>query len=382
MTAAWNATSDHMLEEVLKTVETSPTKKVAAERLGISPSALNRRLHLAAKRGMVERRDWAAAVPLGFALRKVSTYLDKDGVVGGQWFGAVREEDEKLAVFLEAMNEALDRHAGKAAPSAFPLHDLSKDLLTVYALGDHHLGMYAWAKEAGADYDANIAWKLLEETMTDLVAHSPNASTAIVLNLGDFFHTDNDLSRTGEHGNPLDTDTRYARVLRMGIDLTILALQLALQKHATVIYRALPGNHDPYASIALGLAVSKFFEQEERVTVDLDPSYFFVHQFGQVMIASTHGDKTKPDKFIGLMAAKWPDVWGATRYRYAYLGHVHHKGLGGEDMGAVWETFQVLAPKDSWHSQMGYMSHRSMTAITHHKDQGERFRTVRAISWR
>ncbi len=379
---AWNATPEHVLQSAVKAAETAPTLKVAAESLGINPRSLYRRLNLAAKRGMVDRKDWVQAVPPGFALRKVSTYVDKEGEVRGQWFGAVCEEDAKLATFMEALEEMLGAHTPTAEPFLCPVLDLNEDLLTVYNIGDHHLGMYAWAKETGADYDANIAWKLLEETMTDLVAHSPGSMSAIVLNLGDFFHTDNDLSRTGEHGNPLDTDTRYARVLRMGIDLTILTIQLALQKHVHVTYRALPGNHDPYASIALGLAVSKFFELEERVTVDLDPSYFFIYQFGKVMIAASHGDKTKPEKFIGLMAAKWPEIWGATLFRYAYLGHVHHKGSGGEGLGAVWETFQTLAPKDSWHSQMGFMSHRSMTAITHHKEQGERFRTIRAINWR
>ncbi len=374
--------NDDTLRRTVYVVRTTDTRIEAAKILEIDGSTLRRRMVTAASRGLVDRTDWAPTVPEGFHLHRVSTYVNKDGEVAGQWFGA-SPDTANLDLFMEALSASLSAHTGKAEPLPSPLIGPdATDLLTVYNIGDHHLGMYTWAQETGADYDVDIAWNLLKDTMSDLVYHSPASETAIVLNLGDFFHTDNDLSRTGEHGNPLDTDTRYARVLRMGIDLTILTVQLALQKHGHVIYRALPGNHDPYASIALSLAVYKFFEREPRVTVDLDPSYFFVHQFGNVMLASTHGDKVKPEKFIGFMAAKWPKTWGATTYRYAYLGHVHHKSTGGEIGGAIWETFQTIAPKDSWHSQMGFMSHRSMTAITHHRLSGERFRTIRSMDWR
>ncbi len=354
-----------------------------ADQLNLSKSAVNRRLQRAASRGLFPRKAWAPAVPPGFLLHGVSTHLDASGEVTGQWFKASRDR-ENFDLALEVIDEALGAHSGKAEPTPKPTYITpSENLLTTYVLGDHHFGMYVWAKECGASYDADLAWKILESTMRDLVLYSPHSHTAIVLNLGDFFHAENDNARTPKSGNVLDTDTRFARVLLMGVDLTILTIQLALQNHTKVIYRALPGNHDPYASIALAVGVAKFFERDERVEVDLDPSYFFVYEFGKTMIAAAHGDTMPPAKFISLMAAKWPEIWGRTRYRYAMLGHVHHKSKSSdEEGGAVWETFQCLAPKDSFHSTHGYISHRNMTAITHHRDSGERFRTVRNIDWR
>jgi hypothetical protein len=216
--------------------------------------------------------------------------------------------------------------------------------------------------------------------MYELVAASPEADEALVLNLGEFFHAENDLARTSQSGNALDCDTRFAKVLRTGVDLTIWTVKLALEHHKHVTYRALPGNHDPYAALALAIAVSKYFENNPRVTVDLDPSYFFVMEFGNVMIGATHGDRVKPDAMPSYMAARWPEIWGRTKFRYGYLGHVHHKSRGGgEGAGVLWETFQTLAPKDSWHAGQGYVSGRSMSAITLHRDTGERFRTTRSI---
>lgn len=369
------------LLETVRLAETMSQDKVA-ETLGITRSGVQHRLRRAAAMGLLNRKQYTFPQPPGFALSKVTTLLGKDGEVNGQWVQA-KPEGQRFEDTLEAIEERLAGMAIKPVQKLpGPRTPLDDDLLSVYMLADHHMGMFSWARETGSNYDTSIAWELLERAMTDLVANSPPAGTGLILNLGDFFHADDDTARTRRSGNALDVDTRFARVLSMGIDLTILTIQLALQKHKRVIYRGLAGNHDPYASLALSLAVSKFFAKEPRVTVDTDPGYFFVMQWGECMICATHGDMTKPDDVVAVMAARWPKIWGETRWRYAYLGHVHsiNKGAKEGKGGAVWETFQSLAARDSWHSASGYGASRSMTAVTLHKHQGERFRTVRSLT--
>ena len=213
---------------------------------------------------------------------------------------------------------------------------------------------------------------MLHDTDNALVANAPSAKTGIILNLGDFFHSDNDSNRTPKSGHALDVDGRYAKILRVGVDLLIHCIQLALQRHEKVVVRCLPGNHDPYASLALATALGAFFSKSPRVTVDADPSPFFKYRFDKVLIASAHGDMIKAADMPGFVAATWPEDWGATRFRYVYLGHVHHRSVGGgEKAGVVWETFQTLAPKDIWHHSSGYVSGRSMVSITHHRAKGE-----------
>ena len=211
--------------------------------------------------------------------------------------------------------------------------------------------------------------------MGDLVAMAPPADQGIVLNLGDFFHADNSSNRTERSGNSLDVDTRYAKVLGLGVKLNIRCIELALQRHQRVVARMLGGNHDPHSSYALAIALSCFFDGNPRVTIDCDPSKFFKWTFGKVMVLGTHGDTVKPEQVPGVMASRWPKDWGQTIYRYAYLGHLHHRAKGGgEDSGVVWEVFQTLAAKDAWHAAGKYTSGRSVTAITHHSESGERFR--------
>jgi hypothetical protein len=193
-----------------------------------------------------------------------------------------------------------------------------------------------------------------------------------VLNRGDFFHSDNDENRTRRGGNPLDADTRYAKVLRVGVDLLIHCVQLALQRHQKVSVRCLPGNHDPYGALALSIGVAKFFQNNKRVEMDISASRFFMLRFGKVLLTATHGDMFRHGDMPGVVAADYPQDWGATQFRYGYLGHVHHKSIGGgEKAGMIWETFQTLSPKDAWHHGAGYRSGRAMVAITHHKNKGE-----------
>lgn len=255
-----------------------------------------------------------------------------------------------------------------------------KGLLTVYPIADLHVGMYSWGEEAGHDYDLSVAKTILELTSQELIGMSPPSNNAVILNLGDFFHADNDEARTRKSAAVLDTDTRYAKVLRTGVDMLLGVIHLALQRHQQVCVVCLPGNHDPYSSTALTVALEAYYHSNPRVVVDTSPSPFFFLKFGKVMLAAHHGDTVRPEKFISVMAAKQAKMWGSTEYRYAYLGHIHgkYKG-GGEQQGATWEVFQTLAPKDAWNNSMGFTSGRSMQSITLDEEKGEIVRLTVAV---
>ncbi len=313
--------------------------------------------------------------PPGHVIKGISALLDQEGRVKAQWV-KTREGEIDLEA---AIREAFDGYKGHAVLPPSPKLT-NADLTTFYTIADHHLGLYAWDAEAGANYDLRTGEQILLKAMGELVASAPGAEEAVVLNLGDFFHADNPQNRTERSGNTLDVDTRYAKVLSIGVKLIISCIELALQKHKHVTARMLGGNHDPNSSLALGVALQAFFDGNERVTIDCSPSKFFKWQWGKVMVSATHGDTVKPKEMPGLMAARWPKDWGQSDYRYAYLGHVHHMEKGGEENGVKWEVFQTLAAKDAWHAGRSWCSGRSMTAITHHKEYGEHFRHTVAIS--
>lgn len=348
--------------------------KTATE-LGLARSGLQYRLTLAAKMGMV-----AGKGAPGMLVDKVSTFRDKDGETIGEWT-ILKPDAISYQAALEAIDEAMKKYDSYIPVIPSPVAFGNADLVTVYPIIDHHLGLYSWEPETGANYDLGIASKLLRESAEELMASTPPSRQAVILNIGDFFHSDDNTNRTRRSGNILDADGRYAKILEVGVDLEIYLIELALTKHETVEVRNLPGNHDPYASIALNSAIRMAFRNNPRVHVSRDPSPFYFFRFGKVLIGATHGDMIKHSDMPSVMAAYVPKDWGETEHRYIYLGHVHHASVGGgERYGATWETFRTLAAKDAWATQSGYASGRSMVAITHHRETGEKYRNTVTLS--
>lgn len=318
----------------------------------------------------------AFSVPEGHTVKGISALVDGAGRTIQQW---VKTKSESSDFVIDALKTVFELYNGKAELVPPPQH-VNDVLLTVYPIGDFHAGLYSWAAETGEDWNLSIAERVLRCTMADLVSSAPASDTGIVLSLGDFFHMDDASNRTPASGHALDVDTRRAKVLQVGVQLLIDCIEMALSKHRKVIVRCLAGNHDPATTPALNIALWAFFNKNDRVEVDCSPSKFFYHQFGKVMIAATHGDMCKMADLPGVMASAQPEKWGMSRFRYGYTGHVHHKSQVCKEInGVICESFQVLPPSDAWHSGMGYGAGRSMQAITHHRETGEKFRHIVSI---
>ena len=237
-------------------------------------------------------------------------------------------------------------------------------------MGDPHFGMYAWGAEAGDDFDLGIAKRLTYAAIDSLVESAPPAKEALIIELGDFFHADGDEART-QSGHALDTDTRHARVLRLGFDAMCYVVRATLRKHEHVTLRIVSGNHDSKSSVALRLMLVAYFHSEPRVTVDESPAMHWYYKFNRVLIGATHGDKSRPRDMGTIMAADRPREWGQTDFRYFYHGHFHSKQKDQEHPGCVVEGFRTLAPKDAWHAGQRYRSGREMQCIIHHRKYGE-----------
>jgi hypothetical protein len=345
----------------------------AAKQLGVDQrnvyEALKRVKRRAAAQGYSPEHDMTKPAPNGFAVKGTSTLYDAEtGEAKIQWVKTQADQNQRLEMLRDALHASFDEvkplKAIKAPKRA------NKDLLSVIPLGDPHVGMYAWAEETGENYDTKIATELHEAAVDRLVNISPDAETGVLLNLGDFFHADNMDARTRRSGNALDVDTRWADVMTIGVELMVRLIRRMLEKHKRVIVKNNIGNHDEHSSVMLAIALNAFFRGNKRVQIDTSPYPFWYHRHGKVLIASTHGDKTKPQQLAQLMASDKPSDWGETAYRYWYIGHVHHQARF-EFPGVEVESFRTLAAKDAWHSAEGYRSARDMHCIVHHKDQGD-----------
>lgn len=247
------------------------------------------------------------------------------------------------------------------------------DLATIYPLADLHVGLLSWEKETGFNYDLKIGRKTFEQAITRLMQVTPPSKQAVVLGLGDLLHADNYAGMTAQSKNILDVDGRWPRVLSTAAQIVLYTIDLALQKHQSVLVRILPGNHDEQSAIAVTLAVSMYYQNNPRVRVDDDAGRFWWWSWGKCFLGATHGDKAKPKGLPMLMAQRNPEAWGKTKFRYILTGHIHQDSaidLGG----VIVESLQAPCAPDAWHTHMGYGAGRSIQAITYHKDRGRTLR--------
>jgi hypothetical protein len=321
----------------------------------------------AAKMGYSPEGSLMHKAPAGFSIDRVSSFIDDEGKVSRQWVIANRDKEDSFNSMMEAWKDVCSSITSVQLTE--PPKSTLDDLLCDYTIGDNHTGMFAIAKEAGDDWNLDKSIDILDKAMNHLVAHAPAAKTAFILDVGDFFHSDNQNNVTNHSGNPLDVDGRYADILSAGINCICKMIQLALQKHEKVIYRSVIGNHNEHSAIMINLAVKMRFHDEPRLEVLDTPNVFNYYQFGVNLLADTHGHTTKADNLPMTMAVDVPQMWADTTNRVWRTGHVHHLSQK-EYAGCTVITYRTLAPKDAWHSFSGYRSNREMRCTIYHRHNG------------
>ena len=359
--------------EILEAIEKYGSHRKAAKGLKINPCNVDRAVALvkrkAALQGYSPAHDMTRTVPDGFNVRGVSTFYDVEGKVRGQWIKSSADDERRDALYKEFIEELAVGIKGLSplvpAPTA-----VDSDLLAVYPIGDHHHGMKSDAEETGSNYDCKIAGTVLETAVDYLVSLAPPAETALLINLGDYFHANDSTNETPGHGNRLDVDTRYGRVMHSGALALIRCVLRLLEKHKTVIVWNMRGNHDPDAAFSLAMAMCFYFHNEPRVTVDMGSSLYKYQRFGKNLIGSHHGHGAKGNELPLIMAEDRKEDWGQTDFRVWHCGHIHHK-TQKEFPGCVVETHRTLAGSDAWHAGKGYRSKRDMNAIIYHAKFGE-----------
>lgn len=308
-------------------------------------------------------------IPKGHKVKGISALLDADGNKIVEWVKTKEGVLDPLEV-AEWLKSAFNDYAPCAVPVPAPAAPAS-DLLTLLPCNDWHIGMFGWNKEVGNDWDLKIAEDTIGRAVEDTLARSPASGHCIVLGGGDLLHADNSENKTAKSGNVLQVDGRYQKVVGVATKLMVRTMDAALRQHQRVTLRILPGNHDEHSAVAVAYFLAAWYRNEPRVTVDLDPSLFFWFRFGNVLLGATHGHTVKAKDMAGIMAHRRAADWGETKHRFVHCFHVHHREvLATEGKGVITEVHQAPIPQDAWHFGAGFLSGRSIKAITYHNRFG------------
>lgn len=381
-----------------------------ANALGISRGALQQSLLTAARRGLLGtlpvlpgfqikktstqlgpdgelQREWVQQspevgpefiLPAGHVVKGVSALVDAGGNTVQQWIKTKEGQLDPLAI-AETLKQAFSGYKPSAKPAKAPTAPAS-ELLTLLPANDWHVGMFAWHKEVGADWDLKIAESTIGSAVEDTIARSPSSAHCIILGGGDLLHADNSNNTTAKSGNALQVDGRYQKVVGVATKLMVRTTDAALRRHERVTLRILPGNHDEHSSVAIAYFLLAWYRNEPRVTVDVDPSLFFWYRHGAVLLGATHGHTVKIGLMPGIMASRRAVEWGLTKFRYVHGFHLHHSAkTATEGDGVICEVHQAPIPQDAWHFGSGFLSGRSLQAITYHAVFGEIGRVRTAI---
>jgi len=286
---------------------------------------------------------------------------------------------DPLAV-AESLKAAFVDYPHCAPPAPAPAAPVST-LCTLIPCNDWHINMSAWGKQTGTNWDLKIAEPTIGNAVVDAITRSPSSAECLLLGGGDLLHTNGKRNETA-NGTPQDADNRYEKGVDVVTQMMVRAADAALLRHRHVIIRILKGNHDEDSSVAIVYFLRAWYRNEPRVTVDTDPSDYFWFRFGLVLIGAAHGHQSSNHiaKMPGIMAARRAVDWGMTKFRYVHGFHLHHSAkIATEGNGVICEIHQAPIPQDAWHFGSGFLSGRSVQAITYHKDFGEISRVRTAI---
>ena len=114
-----------------------------------------------------------------------------------------------------------------------------------------------------------------------------------------------------------------------------------LEKHEIVTVLNVRGNHDSDPALWLNEAMKMYFENEPRVIIPDNYSKFTHLEFGNSLIVLHHGDKINPQRIYESVTRRLSVEWGRSKYRYGWLGHLHHKEAK-EIGGMMFEQFNVF----------------------------------------
>lgn len=287
-------------------------------------------------------------------------------VTGHSVFWKAPKPQDDINRTVEAIREAL-ADIPKADPIKAPVQD---DLCVVFPVADLHIGLLTDKEEVGENWDGKIAQVVFARTFDRLVSVSPGGEIAILAQLGDLMHIDDQRNVTPQNKHQLDADTRYFMVLRRAVSAMKFAIDTLRAKYPRVIYRGCRGNHDIHSSYAVTLALAEHYRGIDGVHIVESAGEFYVHQYGQNMLVLHHGDRAKPERLAHFTAAEWPLIWGRTKHRVAFSGHVHHE-VRKEIGGLSFESVGTIVPRDAYAHSHAYSAKRGLVSVSFDREEGE-----------
>lgn len=249
-----------------------------------------------------------------------------------KWRQVLDDANLREAIEEWVSRRCVPREVPEAARRLLQPRDIEPQAVS-WGIWDAHIGMYAFAKEVGTDYDVRMALDRCCNSVDDMVQElSGYPICQIYMPIGnDFMHFDNVLQRTSAAQNPLDSDSRFHRAYRGAGLMLEYMVRRATEICNDVRLFYVPGNHDYITSYGLICGLAGVFRDDPKVTVDLNENPQKIIRHGGCAIFYEHGQKIKPNQFPLIfhehVLKHARDTNNATpiTYKEVQIGHMHQK---------------------------------------------------------
>lgn len=314
--------------------------------------------------------------------------VSNDSILGLSGLSDMRKNEDGLPVWYKFSKDAEEinrqiKSATEALSKDLPQlpkidppkkKDLDTDLIPWYQIGDAHIGMLARESQVGHNFDLETGERELALAMASLVERTRPCERCVINDLGDGTHFENDAAVTAHSGHALDASAPLYDVLDTYYRLMRYIIEEALEKHWYVDVIINQGNHSRSNDWAVAVHLRHFYANNKRVTVLDNSSVYIPYRMGNTFVLCHHTDKCKPGSLAGVMANDFAQDWGETFYHYMDGGHVHHGQAKKEANGAIYESWNQLAPSDKYAHDGGWRSRSFLSMVYRSKTYGEKGR--------
>ncbi len=268
--------------------------------------------------------------------------------------------------FLQSIEELISKYSPKYPSINYP--NRKNPHLLIINPADIHIGKYANKEETGNSYNIDIAKNRVREGVRGILKNAEGFPLEkIVFCIGnDILHTDT-IFQTTSKGTNQDTSGKWFNHFTEALELYVEIVEMLIQIAPVECIHSM-SNHDYMSGFHLAHALKAWYRNSDSVIVDASPNPRKYFSWKNSLIGLSHGDGAKLNTLPLLMAQESPDKWAASKYRYIYLHHLHHKQRykfmsSFDNVGVTVEFLRSPSGTDSWHHHKGYTGSNQSKAV-------------------
>lgn len=299
----------------------------------------------------------------------LKTKFNKDGRAHSLFFKTDQEGD-----FLERLTESIKGY--KFVEPKFGAEIISDNigLINIY---DVHLNKLSLLETTNSSSTLEGNVTIFKQAFVNLLDKCIASKTERVLfPIGNDFYNDDNPNGTTFNGTPQSNFPDWSNSFTVGLEAIRWCVDYAVSKGIKVDMIAVYCNHSPTKLWYLAKCLDLIYENNPWVSIEYQRIKFKFYEYGACMLSFFHGDTGKLSDYHNMVAALQPEMWGRTKFRSIWLGHIHHsksyKYLNHEDRrGVEIHYLRALSGPDEWHYSNGYVGiPKSATAHIINKHKG------------